>query len=154
MTRIAIPTITRPDVPNANGVVYSKDVWHKYIVSRQDGIDRNIIVTIDGYSGEYMMGYYRAGAIDIPISKAMGYVTVLADNYIIADIYNEKKYRKIINMIHRGELKVYMNYIGFIDHCDGDAYRYVDRIHHIVYFALGPAVPGSTCDDLSKLLGK
>ena len=152
MTRIAIPTITRPDVPNANGVVYSKNVWHKCILDSQNRlINNNILITIDGYSGEYMMHYCRSG---FPKSKVIGHTTVLADNYIIADVYDEKKYRKIINMIHRGELKAYMNYIGSIDHCDGDAYRYVDHIHHIVHFALGPAVPGSTCDDLSKLLGK
>ena len=83
-------------------------------------------------------------------SKEIGSIIARHDGYIIADIYDEKRYRKIINAIHNGDVKAYMNYFADVDHAKDDAYSYATDIY-IMYFALGPAIPGSTCDELNSL---
>lgn len=138
MIRVLIPTMTKPGVPNANGCIYNKDVWYQCVLNSQTMIDNHSIrLTVDGYDGKYMMDFIRKG-LHIPPDVDMGHVSVLRDDYIIADIYDEKKYRKIINAIHNGDIKAYMNYFADVDHAKDDAYSYANDIH-IIYFALGPA---------------
>ena len=142
MTRILIPTMTKPDIPDINGCVYSKDVWRKCVLdirSRAMIDNHSIRLTEDGYGGEYMMDFARRG-LYIPPDVDMGHVSVLRDDYIIADIYDEYRYRKIINAIHNGDIKAYMNYLAKVDHAKDDAYSYATDIY-IMYFALGPAIP-------------
>ena len=107
MTRVLIPTMTKPGVPNINGWAYSKDVWHQCVLDSKVMIDdHSIRLTEGGYSGEYIMDFARRG-LHIPPDVDMGHVSVLGDDYIIADIYDAEKWLAIKNMIDSGKIKAY-----------------------------------------------
>lgn len=142
MRRIMIPTLTQPDDPNVNNVVYTRDVWNKYICSMRETHCSSVPVTIE-QNPEWCK-------IGIPTNKIIGCTSVISDKYIIVDLL-EDKYKndklaaavinKTVNMINEGEVKAYMNYMADIDHEPNMAHIYIEKIHKIIYFHLGRSNP-------------
>lgn len=145
MKRIMIPTITQPDVPNVNNVVYPRNVFIKAVS--------------DAASSEYKIPFtlgpiekFAETSVIIPTDKILGYVSVIRDTYIIVDLIDyEEVYKdhpmtvyfidKCIRGIHEGDFKAYMNYIANVDRQPNMAHTYIDNIVRICYFNLGHSDP-------------
>ena len=141
-----IPTISEPDTPNRNGVIYTKSEWHKAIANSRD-IRQNggfkLVRNVDSIK-------LNDKCYGIPFDETIGDVIVLGDDYIIAEIYNVDTCGKIADMVNCKKIKAYMKYLAKVGYNTNDKYSYANDIR-ILYFALGPAIPGLTCDELNSL---
>lgn len=131
MKRIMIPTISQPDVPNANQVVYSKKVWYDFIATLE-GKDIRIPLVLN-----QSIDYLQDG---VPYDKIIGYVTKLSNTYVIADLIGYEERLKD-NPLAIDLINEYMNYLGDIQIEPDMALTYVDKICSIIYFHLGNADP-------------
>lgn len=143
MKRIMIPTITQPDTPNVNNVIYSKDVWNKYIESIDNGnlmipltLSQEVSYLIDGVPYDKIIGWVNRVADTYVIATLIDYEERLKDHPLTIDMINE-----YIIRIQDGKIKAYMNYYGDVQIESDMACRYISRIHRIAYFHLGNADP-------------
>lgn len=158
MTRVRIETMTRPDVPNANGVIYSLSTWNKLMdtMKNQDTSDRkNIIVAIN------LPDEWRApdnlcnSSAEIPVSEGFGVVSIIAPTYIIVDvpscIEDDPRIVNLIRLIHAGKVKAYMVYSANTDYAPNDAYVYLESIYKITGFYLGYTDPANFNIDVDAI---
>lgn len=138
MKRIMVPTVTQPGVPNVNGLVYDYPVWHDFIRNSTNGGYTKIPVTI----GQCIV-HNTQGCI--PFEQIIGYVSIISDKYVIVDFIDyEKRFEDhplaiafidcLVDRIHKGDIKAYMNYICDIDIEPSMACRYVSKIYNIINF--------------------
>lgn len=141
MKRIMIQTISKPDIPNVNNVVYTRNVWNEFISSIPEGEYKKIPITIEKNDEWCKTG--------IPRQKIIGFTSKITDTYIIVDLLDSvfendeitAIMNRVANMINAGDLKAYMNYFGDINQEPNMAHKYVDKILGIFYFNIGRADP-------------
>lgn len=143
MKRIMIPTISQPDIPNVNNVIYSKDIWHKYIESIDNGnlqipltLEQNNIWCDEGVPYDKVIGWVNRVANTYVIATLIDYEERFKDHPLIIDMINE-----YINKIHNGKIKAYMNYYASIQYRVSTHHAYANEINEIFYFHLGNADP-------------
>ena len=138
MKRALIPTITRPDIPNVNGIIYSTEVWKDFI-DQLEGIRIPLTTRKDS-------NWRTTG---VPIYEIIGYVSNIIDSHIVVDLLDSvnisestaKMIDTCIDMINSNSVKAYMEYVAEINHEPDMAYQYIDKIYRIDYFYLGHPDP-------------
>lgn len=157
MTRVRIETMTRPGVPNVNGVIYSLSTWNNLMdtMKNQDVLDRKNIIVAINYPDEWSIDNLHNSPAGIPVSEGFGVVSIIAPTYIIVDvpscIEDDPKIVNLIRLIHAGKVKAYMAYRGLTDHKPDDAYVYLESIHEITGFYLGYADPANSVIDVDAI---
>ena len=109
--------ITRPGVPNVNGVTYSKECWNKFLNSTNLEEYKIPVTDIDYNIDDNILSDISAG---IPPQNLLGFVSNFEDNSVVFDpIVNPDIDKKLKQYEIEGR-KAFMRYLGTVNNINGE----------------------------------
>lgn len=125
--------ITKPGVPNVNGITYSEECWNNFLKNNNTELSKIPITDIDYNT---IANVDKSNIPDIPPQNLLGFLSKFEDNSVFFDPIIDANIEKRLKQYEVEGRKAFMRYVGDVDTIDGE--KVITNIDKIISIDIEP----------------